>query len=124
MELPAEPELPVLAEPLAAVELVEPVELPPVVEATEPEAVVVTCEVPPVVEVVAGWVSVLRASAGSCPVTSTIAISDHTAMNSATEPATTRLRIMRTRARRASLILMPSSLVMHGRIGPTRTKGV
>ncbi|HYZ82486.1 MAG TPA: hypothetical protein VE571_14515 [Solirubrobacteraceae bacterium] len=77
-----------------------------------------------VVVAVAGWVRVLRASAGSCPVTSRMVIPIHTARNSATEPAMTRVRILRTRARRASLILMPSSLVMADRIGPRRSNGV
>lgn len=95
-----------VSEPVDSSELDELSELPlEVAESSEaPELVVVVAAV----EVVA----VLRASAGSWPVMSTTAISDHTAMNNATEPPITRARIVRTRARRASLILMPSSLVM------------
>jgi hypothetical protein len=105
---PPEPE-PV--ELLVAPELVEPVEFV--------ELVVVA-----VVAVVAAWVSAVRASAGSCPVTSTTVMSIHTAKNSATDPPITRARILRTRARRASLSLIPSSLVMARRIGPGHSNGV
>jgi hypothetical protein len=49
----------------------------------------------------------LAASAGSCPDTSTIEISSHAATNSASDPATIRRRIMRTRASRALLIAWP-----------------
>jgi hypothetical protein len=48
-----------------------------------------------------------RASAGSCPLTSVTAISSHRATNSATEPVTTRRRIIRTRAWRAALSEAP-----------------
>jgi hypothetical protein len=71
-----------------------------------PDVVVLT---PAVLEVAEA--TVLRlASAGSCPLTRVTAISSHAAMNSATVPATTRLRIMRTRARRAWRIDSPSAL--------------
>ena len=114
LEAPVLPELVGLVEPLA----LEPLEL--VVGLVEPaDAVPVVAELPEPAEVLLvvvawpeDWVSVLRASAGSWPVTSTTVISTHTVRNRATDPATTRVRIMRTRARRASLILIPSSLVM------------
>ena len=44
-------------------------------------------------------------------------MSIHTARNRATDPPITRARILRTRARRSSLNLMPSCLVMAGSIG-------
>jgi hypothetical protein len=105
---------------LEAPELVEPVEsdeLPDPVESDEPLEMVPALADPvelvePVVVAVAAWVSVLRASAGSWPVTSTTVMSIHTARNSATDPPMTRARILRRRARRASLSLIPSSLVM------------
>jgi len=53
---------------------------------------------------------VCRARAGSCPVTSSSVISSHVATNSATALATTRRRIIRTRARRACLSEAPRSL--------------
>jgi hypothetical protein len=49
-------------------------------------------------------VEVLRASAGSWPETRTTAINSQAARNRATAPATTRRRIMRTRAARAARI--------------------
>jgi hypothetical protein len=52
-------------------------------------------------------VEVRAASAGSWPDTSTTAISSHAARNSATDPLTTRRRILRIRAARASLIACP-----------------
>jgi hypothetical protein len=81
----------------------EPVAAPELVEGDELEVVVAGVD---------AWVSVLRASAGSCPVTSTTVMSIHTARNSAIEPPITRARILRTRARRSSLSLSPSCLVM------------
>jgi hypothetical protein len=51
-------------------------------------------------------------------------INIHTARNSATDPPMTRARILRTRARRASLILMPSSLVMVESIQRVRSNRV
>jgi hypothetical protein len=107
------PEEPV--ELLVAPELVETVALDEVVSLL-PEVVVVTG--------VAAWVSVLRASAGSWPVTSTTVMSSHAARNRATEPPMTRARILRTRARRGSLILVASSLVMDSRIGARHSNGV
>ena len=100
-----------------AVALVEPAAAPVVELVVVPVAALV-------VAAVAAWVCVLRASAGSWPVTSTTVINIHTARNSATEPPMTRARILRTRARRASLILMPSSLVMAESIRPARSNGV
>jgi hypothetical protein len=47
------------------------------------------------------------ARAGSCPETSTIAISNHAATNSATDPATIRRRMLRARATRALLSACP-----------------
>ena len=105
---------PELVEPVESDEPVEPVEseelelvpaLTDPVEPVEPLDVVVTAGV-------AAWVCVLRASAGSWPVTSTTVMSIHSARNRATDPPITRARILRTRARRASLSLIPSSLVM------------
>jgi hypothetical protein len=112
---PPEPE-PV--ELLVAPELVEPVELlvaPEPVELDELEVVVAG---------VAAWVAVLRASAGSCPVTSTTVMSIHTARNSAIDPPITRARILRTRARRFSLSLSPSCLVMAQSFGLRHSNGV
>ena len=83
-----------------------------------PELVVV------VVPTAALTVTVFLANAGSCPVMSTTAISDHTARNSATEAPSTRERIIRTRARLASRSLIPSSLVMNERIGAIRSTDV
>jgi len=54
-------------------------------------------------ELVATVVVLRDASAGSCPVTSSTAISTHVARNSATAPAMTRRLSVRVRARRASL---------------------
>jgi hypothetical protein len=108
-------ELLVAPELVDAVALVEPAAAP-VVELVVVPALLVAA--------VAVWVCVLRASAGSWPVTSTIVINIHTARNSATDPPMTRPRILRTRARRASLILMPSSLVMTESIRPARSNGV
>jgi hypothetical protein len=107
-------------EVLVAPELVEPValETPPKPGVAE----VVVAEV--VVAGVAAVVSVLRASAGSCPVTSTTVMRIQTAKNNAIDPPTTRARILRTRSRRCSLSLSPSCLVMAGSIGPRRSKGV
>jgi hypothetical protein len=47
------------------------------------------------------------ARAGSCPDTSTIAISNQAATNSATDPATIRRRMVRARATRALLSACP-----------------
>jgi hypothetical protein len=114
---------------LVAPELVEPVESDDPPELVEPlvsdePIALVPVELVVVVAVVAAWVSVLRASAGSCPVTSTTVMSIHIARNSATEPPITRARILRTRARRASLSLIPSSLVMVERIGQRHSNRV
>jgi hypothetical protein len=103
-------------------------ELEPVEELTAPElpelvAVVVVAGAV-VVVAVAPTAPVRLARAGSCPVMSTTAISDHTTRKRATEPPRTRVRIMRTRARRASLSLSPSFLVMTPRIGAIRSTGV
>jgi hypothetical protein len=73
---------------------------------------------------VADWVTAVRASAGSWPLTSTTVMSIHTARNRATDPPITRARIRRTRARRSALNLMPSCLVMAGSIGPRHSNGV
>jgi hypothetical protein len=117
---------------LVAPELVEPVESEEPEELAapaEPEELAAPAEPVELVELVvvaavAVWVSVLRASAGSCPVTSTMVMSIHTAKNSATDPPITRPRILRTRARRASLSLIPSCLVMAMRIGLRHSNGV
>jgi hypothetical protein len=111
VELLVAPELPELVELVA---LVEGVVLVALVAGV---AVVAVVALPVAAEVV----NVLRASAGSWPVISTTAINDHTARNSATDPPTTRARMRRTRARRVSLILIASSLVMSGRIGSGRS---
>ena len=130
---------------LVAPELVEPVELDDPPESEEPvelddppeseepaeldvpvpaSELVVGDDVEVAVTGVAAWVSVLRASAGSCPVTSTTVMSIHTAKNRAIDPPITRARIRRTRARRSSLSLSPSCLVMAASIGQSRSKGV
>jgi hypothetical protein len=76
----------------------------------EPLVVVVVLGVDATVVVVLGVdatvvaddaVEVLRASAGSCPETSTIAIINQVATNSATAPEITRRRILRVRAARS-----------------------
>ncbi len=90
VEVLVAPELLELVASDASPELVEPVELEMVAAG------------------VAVWVTALRASAGSWPVTSTTVMSIHTAKNRATDPPTTRARILRTRAWRASLSLSPS----------------
>jgi hypothetical protein len=134
-----EPE-PEPVEVLVAPELVEPVESDEPVEPDDPvvpddpldplepvEPLEVVAPVAPVellFVAVAAWVTVLRASAGSCPVTSTTVMSIHTARNSATDPPITRARTLRTRARRASLSLIPSCLVMVQRIGRRHSNGV
>lgn len=102
-------------------ELDVPVELEVPVAASE---LVVGDDVEVAVTGVAACVSVLRASAGSCPVTSTTVMSIHTAKNRAIDPPITRARIRRTRARRSSLSLSPSCLVMAASIGQSRSKGV
>ena len=123
-------ELLVAPEPAEPVELDELVSLLPVAVAALPDVVAVLAAavaVLPEVVVVTGdaaWVSVLRASAGSWPVTSTTVMSSQAARNRATEPPMTRARILRTRTRRASLNLIASSLVMDRRIGPRRSNGV
>jgi hypothetical protein len=110
---------------LVAPELVEPVESDDPLEVAEPaDPVEVEVVAPLVVPAVAAWVTVLRASAGSCPVTSTTVMSIHTAKKRATDPPITRARILRTRARRTSLSLMPSSLVMVRRLGQRHRSSV
>jgi hypothetical protein len=69
-------------------------------------------------------VATFRASAGSCPVIRTTAISDQTAKNRATEHPMARLRIRRTRARRISLIRMASEEVMTGSMRAARSNRV
>jgi hypothetical protein len=121
---PPEPE-PV--ELLVAPELVEPVELlaaPAPVELLVASEPVELGELEVVVAGVAARVAVLRASAGSCPVTSTTVMSIHTARNSAIDPPITRARILRTRARRSSLSLSPSCLVMAQSFGLRHSNGV
>lgn len=110
-------------EVLVAPELVEPVESDDPVDVAAPDEPVELVE-PLVVAAVAAWVTVLRASAGSWPVTSTTVMSIHIAKNRATDPPITRPRILRTRARRASLSLIPSSLVMVRRIGQRHRNSV
>ena len=61
--------------------------------------------------------AVFLASAGSWPVTSRTAMSDHTPMNRATVAPTTRARMSRTRSRRAFLICTASSRVMQTESG-------
>jgi hypothetical protein len=119
---------PELVVPVESDEPVEPVEVVAPVEPDEPvEVVAPVAPVDPVellFVAVAAWVTVLRASAGSCPVTSTTVMSIHNARNRATDPPITRARILRTRARRASLSLIPSCLVMLQRIGRRHSNGV
>lgn len=121
LEAPEPVELVAPLEPPELVELVEPVEP---VEAVVPEPLLPEPLVAEVVGVEVVAAAVLLASAGSCPVISTTAINAQTAMNSATEPPTTRARSILTRARRASLIFIPSCLVMGASIGSPRSKCV
>jgi hypothetical protein len=113
-----EPELeePVLAELVAGVDVVvvEVVVVVGVEVEVEVEVVVVGVEVVVVVGVVvvAFWAVVWRASAGSWPLTSVMVISSQVATNSASVPATTRRRSVRTRARRACLMEVASVGVM------------
>jgi hypothetical protein len=118
---------PELVEPPEEPGFVEPPEEPGFVAAPEePEVPLLDAEpdVPLLLDVVtlepvllvAPELVVLRlARAGSCPVTRVTAISSHTATNSATPPATIRLRIMLTRARRALRIAAPNALDSEGR---------
>jgi hypothetical protein len=99
-------EEPVALEP-AVLEELTPLPLEPVTT-VEP----VELELVPAVLAAADEVIVLRDSAGSWPVMSTTAITDHTAMNSATDAPTTRPRMSRTRARLSCLILSASAEVM------------
>lgn len=95
------PELPDAAElefePEFELEL-ESDELPDVVLVPDPELVVVVDGVEDDVTVLADD---FLASAGSCPDTSTTAISSHAATNSATDPLTMRRRIVLARLSRA-----------------------
>jgi hypothetical protein len=123
---------PELVEPVESDDPLEPVESDDPLEPEKPdEPLEATVPVDPVelvellvVAVVADWVTALRASAGSWPVTSTTVMSIHTARNSATDPPITLARILRTRARRASLSLIPSCLVMERRIGQRHSNRV
>lgn len=65
-----------------------------------------------------------RERAGSWPVISTTAISDHSTRNSATEPPITLVRILRTRALRFSRICPASAGVMSGSLRRPRSTGV
>jgi hypothetical protein len=121
LEVTALPALELEPEPVE--ELVAPT-LPELVELPELVVVVVGVVVAVVVPTAVLTVAVRLASAGSWPVMSTTAMSDHTARKSATEPPTTRERIIRTRARRCARILFPSSLVMTRRIVAIRDTGV
>jgi hypothetical protein len=83
-------------------ELEPEVELELESEPLEPEPLVVVVVLGVDATVVADdAVEVLRASAGSCPETSTIAIINQVATNSATAPEITRRRILRVRAARS-----------------------
>ncbi|HEV3388015.1 MAG TPA: hypothetical protein VG057_03335 [Solirubrobacteraceae bacterium] len=101
------PELPDAAElefePEFELEL-ESDELPDVVLVPDPELVVVVDGVEDDVTVLADD---FLASAGSCPDTSTTAISSHAATNSATDPLTMRRRIVLARLSRAFRIAWP-----------------
>jgi hypothetical protein len=71
--------------------------------------------------VVVAWADlVCRARAGSCPVTKTTVISSQVATNSASAPATTRRRIMRTRAILAERI----AVACEGDMGAAWARGV
>jgi hypothetical protein len=82
----------------------------------------------PVLEAVAGAamaaVVVWRASAGSWPVTSISVISSQVAMNRASAPATTRRRIIRTRALRICLIAIASTGLMQSSMRRVRSRRV
>jgi hypothetical protein len=97
--LPLEPELDDDEEPLlwSLVDPVDPVE--PLVPEPVPELVVVVLAFEATV-VPDDAAVVCLASAGSCPETSTIAIINQVATNSATAPEITRRRIVRARAAR------------------------
>jgi hypothetical protein len=108
---------PVLFDPPDELEPAESEELAPL-EAPEPSEPLVSLEPleadPDVLPepVVTAVLLVVRERAGSCPVTSTTAITPHTTMNNPTEYPMTRPRILRTRARLSCLILSPSSEVI------------
>jgi hypothetical protein len=118
---PVEPEPVLVVAPDPLVEELSP--LPVSSEPLEPVSPDVDADVLAEPAVTALLLAV-RDSAGSCPVTSTTAITAHTTMNSATEYPTTRPRILRTRARRSCLILIASSELMHGRVRRRRSKPV
>jgi hypothetical protein len=111
----AVPESLLLAEPLVIASALDV--LPPLVE-------LLVAGLLPAVDAAA---TVLRASAGSCPVTSTAAISIQAARNNATAPPTTRRRISLTRAARAALIVRARSLDcvivrLHGRVSECKAR--
>jgi hypothetical protein len=58
-----------------------------------------------------------RARTGSCPVTRITVMSSQVATNSARAPATTRRRIMRTRAARARLTAAPRARALEEIVG-------
>jgi hypothetical protein len=94
-------------EPLDPIELVEPFDPIERVEPLEPLDPVDVVDCPEL----AATVDTFRdASAGSCPVVSTIAISSQLARNTVTAPTATRRRIIRARLRRAARIDSPLAL--------------
>jgi hypothetical protein len=99
-----EPDEPVESE--ATLDPEDPVELEPALEFAAvpvlPLVAVVTVPLLVPSPEATATVDVLRASAGSCPETSTTAINSQAARNSATAPATTRRRIVRIRPARAA----------------------
>jgi hypothetical protein len=106
---PVTPSLEVVPVSLEVVPSLEPVpELEPVLEL---ELVVLALEV---------VATVLRARAGSWPVTSTTAISNHAATNSATDPLMIRRRIERTRVARAALIVFARARLALGELPSSR----
>jgi hypothetical protein len=112
-------------------ELEPEVELELESEPLEPEPLVVVVVLGVDATVVADdAVEVLRASAGSCPETSTIAIINQVATNSATAPEITRRRILRVRAARSLRSAWPraraaSLLSVVGRVmGPASSRAV
>jgi len=114
-ELGAEPEKPPVLEDVApplTEEVLEPAEPDPELALTELEPALDAVELCD------------RASAGSWPLTRITVISSQVAANSATAPMITRLRIIRTRSKRACRIATACAWVMAEMIRPARIRRV
>ena len=107
-------------------ELDPAVEVDPAAELDpEPELLVdVDGVLAPALEAAAELCALCRASAGSWPLTSIRVISSQVATNSATAPVITRLRIIRTRASRASRIDIACACVIAKIFRRARIRGV